>query len=94
VAVVTGASKGVGRGIAKVLAMQGITVVLVARNEVALTLLCKEIEAAGGRAVVMAADTTNRKSVTQMAARVLSEVSRETQLVLRILGPKYSGKIS
>jgi NAD(P)-dependent dehydrogenase (short-subunit alcohol dehydrogenase family) len=82
VAVVTGASKGVGRGIAKVLAAQGITVVLVARCEASLILLSKEIEAAGGRAVVAAADTTNRKSVAQMAATVLSEVRGIMQFFL------------
>ena len=74
VAVVTGASKGVGRGIAQVLASRGITVVLVARCEASLVLLLKEIEAAGGRGVIMVADTTKRKSVEQMAANVLAQV--------------------
>lgn len=43
-AVVTGASKGIGRAVARVLAAEGCTVTLVARDEAALAALAEEIE--------------------------------------------------
>jgi 3-oxoacyl-[acyl-carrier protein] reductase len=49
-ALVTGASSGIGRGIALALAREGARVVVTARRERALTELGEEIVAAGGRA--------------------------------------------
>lgn len=49
--IVTGASGGIGRGIAEVLARQGMNVGLVARNEEALKEVAWKIEANGGTAV-------------------------------------------
>lgn len=51
VAVVTGGSRGIGRAVADRLARRGVGVVVNGRDEDALRLAVKEIEAAGGRAV-------------------------------------------
>jgi len=51
-AVITGASQGIGRAIAKELALEGVTVFAVARNAALLDSLIKEVKAAGGTAPV------------------------------------------
>ncbi len=57
-ALVTGASQGIGEGIAKVLARQGARVVVAARNEEKLKALAEEIGAAGGQALPLVLDVT------------------------------------
>jgi NAD(P)-dependent dehydrogenase (short-subunit alcohol dehydrogenase family) len=64
VALVTGASSGLGRHFARVLARAGAHVALAARRVDRLQELADEITKAGGRAVPIALDVTNRASVT------------------------------
>ncbi|HXZ45107.1 MAG TPA: SDR family NAD(P)-dependent oxidoreductase, partial [Pseudolabrys sp.] len=59
VALVTGASSGLGVQFAKALADNGAAVALVARRLDRLSTLKKEIEANGGRAVAIEADVTD-----------------------------------
>ena len=63
VAIVSGASKGIGRGIAVALADEGVRVGLMARGIEALTDTQAEIEQRGGSAMVVAADGTDEDSV-------------------------------
>lgn len=63
VAWITGASSGIGRGVARELARRGYTVALTARREAELETLAREIEAAGGRALVCPADVTDRDAL-------------------------------
>jgi NAD(P)-dependent dehydrogenase (short-subunit alcohol dehydrogenase family) len=56
VAIVTGASSGIGRATAKLFAAEGARVVVGARREAELQSLVAEIEAAGGQAVALAGD--------------------------------------
>ena len=56
VAVVTGASAGVGRAVAVALAEHGFDVALLARGEAGLDAAAKEVEAAGGRALAIPTD--------------------------------------
>ncbi|MFC1779462.1 3-oxoacyl-[acyl-carrier-protein] reductase [Thermodesulfobacteriota bacterium] len=56
VAIVTGASRGIGRAIALALAAQGAKVVASARNAEALTQLVEEIKAEGGDALAVVGD--------------------------------------
>lgn len=64
VALVTGASSGLGRHFASVLARAGAQVVVTARRTDKLQDLVGEIEAAGGRAQAVAIDVTDAASVT------------------------------
>src|SRR6266851_9324708 len=55
-AIVTGASRGVGRAIALRLAQDGATLVLAARTESDLAKVASEIKSTGGRATIVAGD--------------------------------------
>jgi 3-oxoacyl-[acyl-carrier protein] reductase len=63
VALVTGASSGLGVHFAQTLAENGAKVVLVARRAERLEALKKKIEAAGGQAIVAEADVLDRKAM-------------------------------
>lgn len=65
VALVTGASSGLGMQFAKALADNGAAVALVARRAGRLTALKNEIESQGGRAVTIEADVTDRAAMTR-----------------------------
>lgn len=64
-ALVTGASSGLGRHFAKVLAAAGATVVAAARRSDKLATLVEEITTAGGCASAVTMDVTNRSSVRE-----------------------------
>ena len=68
VALVTGASQGIGEAIAKRLAAQGATVVCAARSEDKLKAVAGAIETAGGRADVLVADLADGASVKAAVA--------------------------
>lgn len=65
VALVTGASSGLGKQFAKALADNGASVALVARRVDRLTALKDEIEGKGGKAVALEADVTDRAAMVR-----------------------------
>jgi 3-oxoacyl-[acyl-carrier protein] reductase len=72
---VTGASRGIGRGTAKVLAAEGCRIVVVARRESLLRELADEIEGAGGaRPALIADDLTAKGAAERVCERVLAEL--------------------
>jgi 3-oxoacyl-[acyl-carrier protein] reductase len=66
VALITGASAGIGQACARALAGEGANLVITARRKQRLTQLKKEVEAAGGDAVIVVGDA--RKETTAKAA--------------------------
>ncbi len=81
VALVTGASRGIGRAIALALGRRGATVVLGARDEARLREVVDEIERAGGRARPLALDVSQRASVESAFERLLADHGRLDHLV-------------
>lgn len=69
VALITGASSGIGREIAIALAEAGAAVVLVARRARELESVQREIEASGARAASVAANLVDRSELRQMCSR-------------------------
>src|SRR5215468_3907734 len=76
VALVTGASRGIGRAVALALAAAGAAVGLVARSEADLRAVAREIEAAGGQALVSAVDLADGDALAQPVEAVLSRWGR------------------
>jgi 3-oxoacyl-[acyl-carrier protein] reductase len=74
VALVTGASQGIGRAIALELAAAGATVVLAARNEGKLAEVKAAIEAAGGKAESFALDVSNEDSIKATAKEIVAKL--------------------
>jgi NAD(P)-dependent dehydrogenase (short-subunit alcohol dehydrogenase family) len=76
VAIVTGASRGIGAATARSLAHAGAAIVLGARDEGALESVAEEISAAGGRALAVPTDVANPASVQRMVERAVDEFGR------------------
>ena len=81
IALVTGASQGIGRACAVELARAGATVVLAARNEVKLAEAVAEIEAAGGQAAAIPLDVASEESIKAGAKAVLERFGKVEILV-------------
>jgi NADP-dependent 3-hydroxy acid dehydrogenase YdfG len=73
VAVITGASSGMGHATALLLASQGAKVALLARRAPALKELAAEIKREGGTALPIVTDVTDQNSIESAAATVLRE---------------------
>jgi NAD(P)-dependent dehydrogenase (short-subunit alcohol dehydrogenase family) len=72
VAIVTGASRGVGRAVAQVFALEGAAVALASRSADLLEAHVREIEALGGRAVAVTTDVANEDSVAALFQKARS----------------------
>jgi NAD(P)-dependent dehydrogenase (short-subunit alcohol dehydrogenase family) len=89
VAIVTGASRGIGRAIALGFAEAGADVALAARSEADLEALAKEIEALGRKAVVVPTDVTQREALENLVQRTTSELGKLDVLVNNAGGSNF-----
>ena len=91
VALITGASSGIGAATALALAQEGAAVALVARRQDRLEELAKTITAAGGKAEVIALDIADPAQAQEAAARTVSKLGGLDILVnnagIMLLGP-------
>jgi short-subunit dehydrogenase len=71
---ITGASSGIGRGLAVELARQGATVGLVARRAEVLEEVIREIEGVGGKAVALPGDVQDASSMAAAAEKLRADV--------------------
>ena len=81
VAIVTGATSGLGERFARVLAAQGATVAVTGRRAERLDKLVAGIEAQGGRALAVPSDMSDIADVETIAARVESALGMPTILI-------------
>jgi len=81
IVLVTGASRGIGRGIAHELAAQGAVAILAGRDEARLAEVLSEIQAKGGQAEALRLDVSERASVDAGLAQVLGTHGRLDGLV-------------
>jgi 3-oxoacyl-[acyl-carrier protein] reductase len=80
-AVVSGASIGIGRAIAKGLALEGVRVVGVARRKDLLDQLAQEIKAAGGTLIALTQDIMQEDAAKKLAAAAIAELGHVDILV-------------
>lgn len=73
VAVVTGAGRGIGEGIAHTLAAAGAAVVCAARRADEVDRVAADIRARGGRAIAVPTDVTDDRAVEELARRAIDE---------------------
>jgi len=72
-AVVTGAGRGIGEGIARVLAEAGASVVCAARRTHEVERVASDIRAAGGEAIACSTDVTDEEAVRRLAQTAVDE---------------------
>jgi NADP-dependent 3-hydroxy acid dehydrogenase YdfG len=97
VALVTGASSGIGEATAKRLAAEGATVAVAARRLDRLEKLAREIADAGGKALAIESDVTDRAQAEALVERTVSELGRLDTVVnnagVMLLGPALDAPI-
>jgi NADP-dependent 3-hydroxy acid dehydrogenase YdfG len=76
VAVITGASSGIGEATAKALAARGARVVLLARRKEKIDSLGDSIHTAGGQAAAWQLDVTDAQAVQRTAAEIMAQFGR------------------
>src|ERR1700730_3841093 len=66
-AIVTGASRGIGKGIARLFAQKGARVLLVARDKAQVEVTAAAIRSDGGLAIALAGDVSHQEDMAKMA---------------------------
>jgi NADP-dependent 3-hydroxy acid dehydrogenase YdfG len=98
VALVTGASSGIGAATAVSLAAQGATVALLARRKDRLDALAGHIEGQGGRVLVLESDVTQEQQAIDAVERTVAEFGRLDTLInnagVMLLGPAADAPLS
>jgi NAD(P)-dependent dehydrogenase (short-subunit alcohol dehydrogenase family) len=94
VALVTGASRGIGRSIAIGLAEAGADVGLAARNEQDLETVAKQIEALDRKALVLPTDVTDRNQIEAAIKKTESELGNLQILVNNAGGTRFMAPLT
>lgn len=94
VAVVTGASGGIGRTIALALASHGADVGLLARRQEALEETAELIAPTGRRTAVATADVTDEEQVVEALAKVAADIGDPTVLVNNAGGARFLASLA
>ncbi len=81
IAIVTGAARGIGAGIALRLAADGRAVAVLDLNEADCAATVKEIENAGGKALAVGADVSKTDQVNAVVERIAAELGPPTVMV-------------
>jgi NAD(P)-dependent dehydrogenase (short-subunit alcohol dehydrogenase family) len=81
VAVVTGASRGLGKSVAACLASLGADIVILARNADRLNTAVQEIEQHGTRVLALPCDVSDRSAVQAAAAQIIEQMKRVDVLI-------------
>jgi NAD(P)-dependent dehydrogenase (short-subunit alcohol dehydrogenase family) len=81
IALITGASKGLGKAMAVALAQEGATIALVARDSEKLKHVQEEIEQSGGHAASFVADVTSEENVRRLDSEVSRQLGRVQILI-------------
>ena len=91
IALVTGASKGIGRETALALAREGAHIAISARSEELLQVVAGEIRAAGSKALVFPGDMSDEKTIAEFVEATIAEFGRLDILInnagVGIFGP-------
>ncbi len=74
IVVITGASAGIGRATVRKFAAEGADIALLARGEEGLQAAAREVEEAGGRALVLPVDVSDWQAVDRAADRIEAEL--------------------
>jgi NADP-dependent 3-hydroxy acid dehydrogenase YdfG len=98
VALVTGASSGIGAATAHALAAQGAAVAVAARRKDRLDTLAAGIRDGGGTVLVLESDVTDESQATEAVGQTVSELGRLDTLVnnagVMLLGPAVGAPLS
>src|SRR5580658_3086649 len=81
IALVTGASQGIGRACALALAEAGATIALAARNEAKLAEVAAEIATAGGTAHIFTLDVGSEESIKECAKSAIAQLGKVDILI-------------
>jgi NAD(P)-dependent dehydrogenase (short-subunit alcohol dehydrogenase family) len=90
VLVVTGASSGLGRAIARLAGERGAKIVVTARNEKALANCVGEVESAGSEALAVPGDVSDQQQVERVVAEAIERFGRVDTYVANAIVTVYS----
>jgi len=93
VALVTGASRGIGRAVALGFAEAGADVAVAARTTSDLETLAKEIDALGRRALVLTVDVREREQIQEMVDKTVAELGKLDILVNNAGGSNFMSPV-
>ena len=92
-AVITGASRGIGRALCKGFSQEGAVVYCAARSEAELSTLVHEINSSGDKAVAVKTDITNEQDVKKLFEKASADSGRIDILIVNAGGNPYPAEV-